>query len=145
MIASIEDGRVTGLAGDPEHPYTRGVICRKMKRYHERQYSESRLRYPMKREGKKGEGRFTRISWDEAYSILTGKIQKTIEDYGGDAILPFVYAGNMGAVNRFAGYPLFNKLGTSRLLETICSTAAKAGWSTDRHGEGWEANTGMDL
>lgn len=128
MIASIEDGRVTGLAGDPEHPYTRGVICRKMKRYHERQYSESRLRYPMKREGKKGEGRFTRISWDEAYSILTGKIQKTIEDYGGDAILPFVYAGNMGAVNRFAGYPLFNKLGTSRLLETICSTAAKAGW-----------------
>ena len=117
MIATIEDGRVVGLAGDKEHPYTQGVICRKMKRYHERVYSEQRIRYPMKRTGKKGVGQFARISWDEAYDILTHQIKATIHEYGGESILPFVYAGNMGAINRFAGYPLFNKLGTSRLVE----------------------------
>ncbi len=130
MIATIEDGKVVGLAGDVEHPYTQGIICRKMKRYHERVYSEKRIYYPMKRVGKKGDAKFARITWDEAYVILTNQITATIKEYGGEAILPFVYAGNMGMVNRFAGYPLFNKLGTSRLEETICSTAAKAGWKS---------------
>lgn len=128
MIAQVVDGRVSGLRGDPDHPYTRGVICRKMLRYHERLYREDRILHPMKRAGKKGDGRFERITWDEAYACLTGKITEICKKYGGGAILPFCYAGNMGAVNRFAGYPLFNKLGASRLEETICSSAAKIGW-----------------
>lgn len=130
LVATVENDRIVSLGGDPEHPYTRGVICRKMKRYHERCYSEKRVRYPLKRAGAKGDGSFTRISWDEAYDLLKEKIGQITAQYGGEAILPFVYAGNMGAINRFAGYPLFNKLGTSRLEETICSTAAKAGWKS---------------
>ncbi|MDJ0623403.1 MAG: molybdopterin-dependent oxidoreductase [Desulfocapsaceae bacterium] len=130
LIATIEDGKVVALNGDPDHPYTKGVICRKMKYYHERLYSDKRIITPMKRSGKKGEGKFERISWDDAYQLLSERIKSVVEDHGGEAILPFVYAGNMGYMNRFAGYPLFNKLGTSRLEETICSTAAKAGWKS---------------
>ena len=128
LIATIADGKVVALNGDPQHPYTRGVICRKMKFYHERLYSDQRVLFPMKRTGRKGEGKFARISWDEAYTILGEQIKTTVKEYGGESILPFVYAGNMGHLNRFAGYPLFHALGTSRLEETICSTAAKAGW-----------------
>lgn len=130
LIATIENDRVVALNGDPEHPYTRGVICRKMKNYHERLYSDKRILHPMKRSGKKGEGKFARISWDHAYELLCEQLNTIVREYGGEAILPFVYAGNMGHMNRFAGYPLFHKLGTSRLEETICSTAAKAGWKS---------------
>jgi len=128
IVAAVKDGKVISLSGDRDHPYTRGVICRKMKNYHERVYRSDRILHPMKRVGKKGAGSFERISWDEAYSLLSTKIDDVVRQFGGEAILPFVYAGNMGAVNRFAGYPLFHKIGTSRLIETICSTAASAGW-----------------
>lgn len=128
LIATIEEGKVIALNGDPDHPYTRGVICRKMRSYHERLHSDKRILYPLKRVGEKGEGKFARISWAEAYSLLVEQINSTVKEFGGESILPFVYAGNMGHLNRFAGYPLFHALGTSRLDETICSTAAKAGW-----------------
>lgn len=129
MIATVVDGRVTGLSGDKEHPYTNGFICRKMRRYPERVYGEHRLLYPQLRIGKKGEGRFRRIGWDEALDILADRLTETRSRFGGEAILPYSYAGNMGAVNRFAGYPLFHRLGASQLDQTICSAAAGAGWS----------------
>lgn len=130
VVAAVENGKVVSLSGDKDHPYTRGVLCRKMKSYHNRLYDKNRIRHPMKRIGKKGLGKFERITWQEAYAQLAEKIKTTVDSHGGEAILPFVYAGNMGAVNRFAGYPLFHKLGTTRLIETICSTAAKAGWTS---------------
>ncbi len=129
MIAKVENGRVVSLVGDPDHPYTNGFICRKMKRYPERVYGEERIRYPLLRTGKKGEGKFKRISWPEALKIFADKIRTVKSEYGGEAILPFQYAGNMGVLNRNGGYALYHKLGTSRLIETICSAAAGAAWS----------------
>jgi anaerobic selenocysteine-containing dehydrogenase len=130
MIASVVSGKVAALNGDKEHPYTRGVICKKMRTYHERLYSDKRILYPLQRTGKKGAAEFKKISWEQAYDILARKITQIQEEHGGEAILPFVYAGNMGAVNRFAGYPLFNKLGASQLEETICSAASGSGWKS---------------
>ncbi len=128
MIATVVDGKVTALNGDTEHPYTNGFICRKMRRYPERQYSENRLLYPQVRVGKKGAGEFRRIDWDEALKLLATRLSEIRNKYSGEAILPYSYAGNMGAINRFAGYPLFHKLGTSQLDQTICTAAARAGW-----------------
>lgn len=130
LTAEVIDGKIVSLSGDKEHPYTRGIICKKMKSYHKRLYSDKRILYPMKRTGKKGMAEFSKISWRQAYDILARKIIYTKEHFGGESILPFVYAGNMGLINRFAGYPLFNKLGASKLEETICSTAAGAGWKS---------------
>ncbi len=128
MIATVEDGRITALQGDKAHPYTNGFICRKMRRYPERLYSSERLLYPQLRVGEKGAGQFRRIDWAEALDILAARLEETRQQYGGEAILPYSYAGNMGAVNRFAGYPLFHRLGTSQLDQTICSAASGAGW-----------------
>ncbi len=129
IIASVVDGRITGLAGDKDHPYTNGFICRKMRRYPQRVYGPHRLLYPQVRIGKKGEGKFRRIGWYEALAILADRLTETRRLFGGEAILPYSYAGNMGAVNRFAGYPLFHRLGATQLDQTICSAAAGAGWS----------------
>ncbi|MGA7278863.1 MAG: molybdopterin-dependent oxidoreductase, partial [Desulfocapsaceae bacterium] len=119
LIATVKDNQVVSLSGDPDHPCTRGMICRKMKRYPERLNSPARLLYPQVRVGRKGAGEFRRISWDEAWQRLTEKISRTVTEFGGQSILPYCYAGNMGLVNRYAGFPLFHKLGASRLHQTI--------------------------
>jgi len=128
VVARVEDGKVVALSGDSEHPYTNGFICKKMKDYPERLYSEKRITYPLAPVGKKGEGKFKRIGWDEALDICASRLLQVKKEFGGQAILPYAYAGNMGAISRFAGYPLFNKLGASQIKETICSAASGAGW-----------------
>ncbi len=70
LLVHIEDGRATNLRGDPDHPVTRGFLCGKVAQYLEREYSPDRLLYPQKRTGAKGQGRFTRISWDEALDTI---------------------------------------------------------------------------
>jgi anaerobic selenocysteine-containing dehydrogenase len=128
LIASVEEGKIIKLEGDPDHDFTRGFLCRKMRIYHERVHSKDRILYPMIRTGKKGEGQFKRIDWDEAWQMLTDNLTRIKEAYGGEALLPYSYAGNMGLVNRAAGYPLFHRFGASRLDKTICSSTASAGW-----------------
>jgi len=128
IVASVENGKIVSLTGDKEHPYTNGFICRKMRTYPDRHYSSERILYPQIRVGKKGAGKFRRASWEEALELCAEHLLKVKKEFGGEAILPYSYAGNMGAVNRFAGFSLFNKLGTSKLGQTICSAASDAGW-----------------
>ncbi len=128
MLATIQDGKVMSLNGDPDHPYTNGFICSKMRRYPDRLYSPSRILFPQLRIGAKGEGRFKRISWDEAWDHIIPRMQSILNGYGGETVLPFSYAGNMGAVNRFAGFPLFHRMGAIQPKQTICSAAARGGW-----------------
>lgn len=148
MIAKVVDGRVVSLTGDPDHPYTKGFICRKMRSYPDRLYDRNRILHPMIRDGQKGQGKFRRISWQEAIKLFAGKLLEVKEQYGGEAILPYQYAGNMGVINRNGGYALYHKLGTSRLLETICSAAAGKGWAMhlgDTPGSPPEIATDSDL
>lgn len=128
ILATVEDGRVTRLQGDPNHPFTRGFLCHKVANYHRRLYSPLRILHPMRRVGKKGEGKFVRISWDEALDEITSRFEAIIAAYGGEAILPYSYGGSLGIVHRFAGHGFFYRLGASRLLRTICDPAAIAGW-----------------
>ena len=56
MLATVEDGKLLRVAGNPENPYTRGNLCRKVAHYEERVYSPDRVLHPMRRVGKKGDG-----------------------------------------------------------------------------------------
>src|SRR5689334_7793350 len=98
MLIEVEDARATNVSGDPNHPPTRGFLCTKVNRYLERTYSPDRVLYPMKRAGKKGEGKFTRISWDEALDTIAARFKDIAAD-NPEAILPYSYAGTMGVVN----------------------------------------------
>jgi anaerobic selenocysteine-containing dehydrogenase len=72
ILATVEDARVTACDGDPDHPFTQGFLCHKVHRHPERIYSPLRIPHPMRRAGQKGEGRFARISWDEALAEVAG-------------------------------------------------------------------------
>jgi anaerobic selenocysteine-containing dehydrogenase len=128
LLVTVEDGRGTKLRGNPDHPVTRGFLCGKVAQYLEREYSLERLLYPQRRLGAKGEGRFERISWDEALDTVASRLQAVAAEFGPEAILPYSYAGTMGLLNG-AGMDrrFFHRLGASRLDRTICSTAGMAG------------------
>ncbi|MBI3283498.1 MAG: molybdopterin oxidoreductase family protein [Burkholderiales bacterium] len=128
MHVSVEDGVATAVRGDPEHPTTAGVLCTKVSRYTERTYHADRLLYPQKRVGKKGEGKFERISWDEALQTISGKL-KQIAARNSLAILPYSYAGTMGLLQGDSmSMRFFHKLGASFLDRTICATAGGNGY-----------------
>jgi anaerobic selenocysteine-containing dehydrogenase len=126
MEITVEDGKAVDVRGG-DMPFTAGTLCTKVARYLDRTYAPSRILYPMKRIGAKGEGRFARISWDEALDTIVSRF-KTIAADDPQQILPVSYAGTMGQVN-YAGMDrrFFHRLGASLLERTLCASAGKAG------------------
>ena len=66
VLVHLENGKIEKIKGDPEHPDSRGYICVKGIHYAHFVYHPDRLKYPLKRAGGKGEGRWKRMSWDRA-------------------------------------------------------------------------------
>ena len=86
ILAHVEDGRIKKIEGDPDCPLNRGTICAKGLAQIERLNHPDRITYPMKRMGNRGEGKWARISWDEALETIAKKINETIEREGPEAI-----------------------------------------------------------
>jgi anaerobic selenocysteine-containing dehydrogenase len=128
-IVTVEDGRAVKLAGDPEHPFTRGVLCAKVNGYLGYSRSPDRLLYPMRRRGPKGGGAFERISWDDALDEIAERLTGTIREFGVEAIWPYLGSGSMGLIQGVygAGRRLWNALGTSQHLMSICTIAGGVG------------------
>jgi anaerobic selenocysteine-containing dehydrogenase len=125
---TIEDGRAVKLAGAADHPYTHGGLCAKVNHYLDRVYSPDRVLHPLRRTGAKGEGRFERVSWEDALADIASRLHAIAADEGAEAILPYRYAGNMGLI-QYASLDrrFFGRLGASRLDMTICGDTANAG------------------
>lgn len=86
VLVHVEDGRVTGVTGDPEHPMNHGFICVKGQAQPELLYHPDRLKYPMKRTGGRGEGKWQRIPWDEALNDIAAGLAKVQGKYGAESI-----------------------------------------------------------
>jgi anaerobic selenocysteine-containing dehydrogenase len=128
LLITVEDGVATEVKGDPDHPTTAGVLCTKVSRYAERTYHPDRLLHPMRRVGKKGEGKFERISWDQAIDDIATRLM-AIAAKNPQAILPYSYAGTMGLVQgESMSARFFHHLGASLLDRTICATAGFTGY-----------------
>jgi anaerobic selenocysteine-containing dehydrogenase len=122
-----ETERGSKLRGDPDHPVTRGFLCGKVAQYLDREYSPERLLHPMKRVGAKGEGKFARISWEEALDTIVEKMRSVAAQFGTEAVLPYSYAGTMGMLNGSSmDRRFFHRFGASQLDRTICSAAGGA-------------------
>ena len=128
LLVTVGNDKAIKIEADPAHPVTRGLICGKMRQYQQTVHSPQRLTTPLLRNGPKGSGRFTPISWGEAIERICSRWQEIIPQYGAEAILPYSYAGTMGLVQRNSGHPFFHKLGASRLARTICTPAKDYGW-----------------
>jgi len=128
-VITVEGDHATELRGNRDHPFTQGSLCVKVNKYLEHMYAPDRLLHPMRRIGKKGEGRFERISWDDAIDEMGAKLQTIVAEYGGEAIWPYAGSGNMGYLQGIAGVGqrLWNTLGASVHLPTICSIAGTVG------------------
>ncbi len=118
-------GRAVSLRGDKEHPFTRGALCGKVNRYLDAVYGPDRLLHPLKRVGAKGDGRFARISWDEALELAAAGIREAADVHGPESVLPYYFAGTMGCIQGWTlGPRLFRYLGASQLVGNLCSGAA---------------------
>ncbi|MBS0552792.1 MAG: molybdopterin-dependent oxidoreductase, partial [Proteobacteria bacterium] len=128
MEVTVADGRAVRIRGAADMPFTNGALCTKVAHYLDRVYSDQRLLHPMKRVGRKGEGRFERISWDEALDTIAARFRDIAAD-DPRAILPYSYAGTMGLVQgESLDRRFFHRLGASLLDRTICASAGALGW-----------------
>jgi anaerobic selenocysteine-containing dehydrogenase len=131
MVVTVDDstGRAVKLRGDPDHPFTRGFLCRKVNHYLDRVYHPDRLLHPLRRVGPKGSGRFERVSWADAVREIAARFRAIAASADGpQAVLPYSYAGTMGKL-MYASLDrrFFHRLGASLLARTICAEAGAVG------------------
>ena len=108
-------------------PIPKGSSATRSAEFDQRVYHDSRILYPQRRVGPKGEARFERISWDEAISTIVEKFRAIIARWGAEAILPYHYDGSNGLLSHdFLDAYFFAKLGASRLARTLCAAPATA-------------------
>jgi len=110
VFVHVQDERVVKIEGDPDHPMNEGILCPKGLAYTQLLYHPDRLKYPMVRAGGKGEGKWKRVSWDEALDIWAKKFSAIIEQYG-----PYGVAFTFGTAPRAslgAYFGLYRALGS---------------------------------
>jgi len=83
----IEDGQLTRVEGDEEHPYLQGRACPRVLAMTQYIYHPDRIKYPLKRIGERGEGKWARISWDEAFDTCEQHLREIREKYGAEAMI----------------------------------------------------------
>src|SRR4051794_16618990 len=76
LAVTVHRGKVTTIDGGRKNPVTEGYICAKVRKFGERVYGPDRLQYPAVRVGRKGEGRFKRVSWDEALELVAARFTR---------------------------------------------------------------------
>src|ERR687890_1034675 len=127
LDVTVEKGRVTKIDGGDANPVTGNYICGKVRRFGERLYGEDRLLYPAVRKGAKGQGAFTRVTWDEALDQIAQRMERIRDTTGAEAILPFCYGGSNGLLTQDTNdAALFRGFGTSRLARTVCAAPTGA-------------------
>lgn len=86
----LQDGKIVKVEGNKTLPFSDGRLCVKGAALKQATYSPDRLLYPMKRVGNRGEGRFERISWEEALDTIVEKMEDTKEKYGAKSTMVYV-------------------------------------------------------
>src|SRR6056297_50850 len=93
ILAHIRDGKLVKVEGDPDHPWSQGRICPRALAMTQYMYHQDRLKYPLKRVGRRGEDKWQEISWEEAFDLIEQKLSKIKEEYGPESVLFFQGTG----------------------------------------------------
>ena len=104
-----EDGKLVKVEGDPNSPFTQGRLCMRCLELPQVVNNERRLKYPMRRAGERGEDKWERISWDEAYDMICEKVREYQAKDGGESIVSMIGTGrNVSQVIAHNAYANFN-------------------------------------
>jgi len=88
----FRDGRIDRLTPLKDHPM--GMVCPRGAKAAEIVYSDERILYPQRRVGARGEGRFERIGWDDAYEIMVDGLREVARRFGPEAVCMYTGRGN---------------------------------------------------
>ncbi len=125
--AYIKDGKIIKVEGSKDNPHSYGKLCPRGAATRQYIYSKDRIMYPMKRIGAKGSGEFERITWDEAYDIISEKLNGYKKEYGGKSVAFFA---GFSKWYRPTLYRLANKFGTPNFITegSTCQVAHTMAW-----------------
>ncbi|MBW1862333.1 MAG: molybdopterin-dependent oxidoreductase [Deltaproteobacteria bacterium] len=87
VLLYVKDGRLVKVEGDPDFPLNRGRLCPRCVALPEVVYHPDRLLHPLKRVGERGEGKWERIPWDEAFDSIAGKMAEIRRQYGAESMV----------------------------------------------------------
>lgn len=131
-IAFVENDRVVKLEGNPEHVSTRGRLCAKGNAGMWYSYDPDRILYPLKRVGARGEGKWKRITWDEALTEVAAKLDAALKEDPNTIMLKWGRNRTGGTLERF-----MKTLGSATVLNhtSVCESSKKVGqeptWGPD--------------
>src|SRR5712691_2899684 len=127
ILATVEDGRVVRLQGDPDHPVTRGFLCYRTSHLLESQSYRERLTTPLYREN----GELKPISWDWALDIAAERLTAIRKESGPAAIFHYRSGGSLGLLKSLTDY-FFETFGPVTVKRgDICSGAGEAAQEAD--------------
>lgn len=109
---TVQDGTIVHIEGNPDTP-TRGTMCSKGLSSIQHINHPDRLKYPLKQTGQRGEGKWQRISWDEALDTIAGKMKEAIEKHGPSSIA--VSQGTGRGYNRYT-HRFARSIGTANII-----------------------------
>jgi anaerobic selenocysteine-containing dehydrogenase len=87
VLLYVKDGKLIKVEGDPGFPLSRGRLCPRCLALTEVIYHPDRLKYPLKRVGERGEGKWEQISWEEAYKTIADKFNEIKGAYGPESVI----------------------------------------------------------
>jgi len=87
VLAYVKDGKLVKVEGDPDHPWNQGRLCSRCLAMTQYVYHPDRLTHPLKRVGKRGEGKWQEISWDEAFDLIEQRMNKIREEFGPESVI----------------------------------------------------------
>ena len=119
VIATVKNGQVVHLEGNPEDPMSKGRMCAKGLSGIQALYNPNRNKYPLIRVGERGENKWKRISWDEAIDIIAHKLMEAREEYGAESV--FCSTGGGGNPEFWSISRFCNIFGTPNWFEPGCA------------------------
>jgi len=124
IVATVEEGRITRIAGDPDHPVTQGFLCYRTSHFLETQYSRERVKRPLLRS--KQSGKLLPVSWDEALDFAARELTRIRGESGPASIFYYRSGGTLGMMGAVVDL-FFERFGPVTVKRgDICSGAGDA-------------------